>query len=303
MSSDVAPLMVTSEAAHRPMTASSRIGSKGSTSAIERVVDAAGASSTSWVGVLTGGVMRSERLRLARDVLDRLVEPLRDDGARHGSRRVGAEAAVLDRDPDHNRGLGGVDEAHVPRLVVGAVEPLGRAGLAEHRVAALIPALPDVGRRAVDGGVVQAVEDRLPDGRIDRHMRRGSGLDALEQAPGAGVLHGGAEVRAHAMVAVGQDRVDHGHLQRRGLQVALADGEVDLVALGPRAVGAVGDPARVAFLLAAGRLLRVEAIAPRAVGYGAAELAGRVDAGPVAQAHAPGPLLQRLGGPGGPGRG
>src|SRR3954469_3675908 len=167
MSSDVAPLMVTSEAAHRPMTASSRTGSKGSTSAIERVVEAAGTSSTSWMGVLTGGVMRSERLRLARDVLDGLVEPLRDDGARHGGGRVGAEAAVLDGDRDHDRVLGVVDEAHVPRLVVGAVEPLGGAGLAEHRIAALIPALPDVGRRAVDRGVVQAVEDHATHGRVD----------------------------------------------------------------------------------------------------------------------------------------
>src|SRR6478735_8759134 len=167
MSSDVAPLMVTSDAAHRPMTASSRIGSKGSASVIARVVDAAGTSSTSWMGVLTGGVMRSERLRLARDVLDGLVEPLRDDGARHGSGRVGAEAAVLDGDRDHDRVLGVVDEAHVPRLVVGTVQALRRAGLAEHRVAALIPALPHVRRRAVDGAVVQAVEDRLADGRVD----------------------------------------------------------------------------------------------------------------------------------------
>src|SRR3954454_9635752 len=149
MSSDVAPLMVTSEAAHSPMTASRRIGSKGSASAIERVVDAAGTSSTSWMGVLTGGVMRSERLRLARDVLDGLVEPLRDDGARDRSRRVGAEVAVLDGDRDHDRVLGVVDEAHVPRLVVGSVEPLPRAGLAEHRVAPLTPSLPYLGRRTV----------------------------------------------------------------------------------------------------------------------------------------------------------
>src|SRR6185312_8014516 len=151
MSSDVAPLMVTSDAAHRPMTASSRIGSKGSASVIARVVDAAGTSSTSWMGVLTGGVMRSERLRLARDVLDRLVEPLRDDRARHRGGRVGAEAAVLDRDRDDDRVLRVVDEADVPGLVVGAVEPLGGSGLAEHRVAALVPALPHVGRRAVQG--------------------------------------------------------------------------------------------------------------------------------------------------------
>src|SRR6476620_12409615 len=130
MSSDVAPPMVTSDAAHRPMTASSRIGSKGSASAMGRVVDATGTSSTSWMGVLTGGVIGSERLRLARDVLDRLVEPRRDDGARHRRGRVGAEAAVLDGHRDHDRMLGVVDEAHVPRLVVGTVEALGRTGLA-----------------------------------------------------------------------------------------------------------------------------------------------------------------------------
>src|SRR5512133_4239114 len=126
MSSDVAPLMVAKDAAHRPMTASSRMGSKGSTSVIARVVDAAGTSSTSWMGVLTGGVIRSERLRLARDVLDRLVEPLRDDGARHGGGRVGAEAAVLDGHRDQDGVLGDAHEAHVPRLVAGPVEPLGR---------------------------------------------------------------------------------------------------------------------------------------------------------------------------------
>src|SRR5512133_3017501 len=111
MSSTVAPLMVISEATHRPRTASSRIGSKGRASVIGRALEAAGTSSTSWMGVLTGGVMRSERLRLARDVLDRLVEPLRDDRPRHRGRRVGAEAAVLDGDRHDDRVLGVVDEA------------------------------------------------------------------------------------------------------------------------------------------------------------------------------------------------
>src|SRR5215212_2417790 len=115
MSSDVAPPMVTSDAAHSPMTASSRIGSKGSASAIGRAADAAGTSSTSWMGVLIVGGVMSARVRLADDVLDGLAVPLRDDGARDRRSGLGAPAAVLDGHGDHDRPPRVVDEADVPR--------------------------------------------------------------------------------------------------------------------------------------------------------------------------------------------
>ncbi len=47
---------------------------------------------------------------------------------------------------------------------------------------------------------------------------------------------------AHQRPAVGQRGVGDGELERGHLHVTLADGEVDVVADGPRAVGPVGGP-------------------------------------------------------------
>src|SRR6266540_3938659 len=167
MSSAVAPLSTTSEAAHNPAMASSRIGSKGSVSPTARAGAAAGTSWTSRIGVLTEGGVMSERVRVPGDELDLLVEPLRDDRAGDRRRRRGAPGAVLDGDRDDDRPHRVVDEADVPGLVVGLAVALSGAGLAEDGVALLRPALPDVGRGAVERGVVEAVEDRVARGRVE----------------------------------------------------------------------------------------------------------------------------------------
>ena len=66
--------------------------------------------------------------------------------------------------------------------------------------------------------------------------RRGAGVDLLDRAA-LRVLDPQADVRADDLAAVGDRRVGDRHLQRVGLQVALADGEVDVVADRPRPVG------------------------------------------------------------------
>src|SRR5262245_50045467 len=198
MSSAVAPVRVTIEQAHSASTASSMIGSNGSVSPTDRGGAATGTSSTSRIGVVTAGGVISTRVRLADDELDRLPEPLRHDRARDRGRSRRAPAAVLDRHRDDDRAHRVVDEADVPGLVVGAAGALGGSGLAEHRVALLRPALPDVGGRAVDRRLVQTVEDRLARAGVDPDRRGGTRLDALQDAA-AGVLDRGPEVRAHAV--------------------------------------------------------------------------------------------------------
>ena len=97
-------------------------------------------------------------------------------------------------------------------------------------------------------------------------------------------------MRAHDPAAVGERRVGDGHLQRRGLQVALADREVDVVADGPGP--GVRDPARGHVLLrATAQLLPADARAPGAVGDQALDLAGEVDA---RRRPEPEPRAQRL---------
>src|SRR5919198_311857 len=236
MSLAVAPVRMTSDAAHSPTTASSRIGSKGSASPIGRAGAAAGTSSTSRIGVLTEGGVISERVRFPGHELDLLPVPLRHDRPRDRRRGGRAPAAVLDRHRDDDRPRPVVDEAHVPRLVVGPARALRGARLAEDRVALLRPALPDVGRCAVDGGRVQAVEDGLARDRIELDALRRPRLDALQGA---------------------------------------STGILDRLALGPRTVRAVGDAARAVLLLATSGLPAVQAVAPGAVRDRAAELSGR----------------------------
>ena len=67
--------------------------------------------------------------------------------------------------------------------------------------------------------------------------RAGAGLDAAAATRPAASSISMPTCGRGTRAAVGQRRVGDGHLQRRGLQVALADGEVDVVAHRPRAVG------------------------------------------------------------------
>jgi hypothetical protein len=73
------------------------------------------------------------------------------------------------------------------------------------------------------------VADRGEVAVVDLHAVRGVALDALDQLA-AGALDLQAEMRPHDLAAVGDRRVRDGHLQRRGLHVALPDREVDGVA-------------------------------------------------------------------------
>src|SRR6185436_10110951 len=134
----------------------------------------------------------------------------------------------------------------------------------------------DAGRRAgADRRHVQAVENRLTVAGVDLHAPRRRHLDA-PQLTAAIVLHRDAEVRPDDLAAVLDRRVGDRHLQRRRLHVALADGEVDVVAERPRPL--VRDPAGPDLLLTlAGLLGARHAGAPGAVGDRALDLAGQVD--------------------------
>src|SRR3954452_21552373 len=150
MSSDVASGSVSSEPAHSPITARKRIGSNGSSMPVGRVVAGGGVSITSWMAgfgaTVRGGI--SARVRLAGDEGLLLPEPLREHDTCDRGCRLRAEAAVLDGHGQHDRAALVGHEAHVPGLISMA-RTLGRAGLAVDRERLLIPALEDVGRRAV----------------------------------------------------------------------------------------------------------------------------------------------------------
>src|SRR4051812_13547350 len=295
MSSAVAPAIVSSEPMHRPMTARKRIGSNGSIIPLGRGGAAGGTSLTSWIGgtVVRGGI--SAGVRLAGDERLLLAEPLREHHA--GDRRggLGAEAAVLDGRRDDDRPALVRHEAHVPRLVVAPVA-LGRARLAVDRERSLVPALEDVGRGAVPlCRFMQALENGSPGARIHLDPPRGARIDLLDLATGRVVLDRDAEVRPHDAPAVLDRPIGNGHLERRGLEVALADREVHVVADRPRTH--VGDPApddgglRDVVALAAAPLAVADLGAPALVGDRAGRLAGQVDAGGLAEPEAVGHLL------------
>src|SRR5919107_2622967 len=169
MSSAVAPAIVASEAAHSPSTASSRIGSNGSSMLAGRAGAAVGGSWTSWMGVLIVRAGTSVRLRLAGDERLLLVEPLRQHHAGDGRGGLGAEAAVLDGH-GQNDGFAAVGHVtHVPRLVAVA-RALGGAGLPVDGEGLLVPAEEDVrGRAVADRRLVQALHDGRPGARIHPH--------------------------------------------------------------------------------------------------------------------------------------
>ena len=93
------------------------------------------------------------------------------------------------------------------------------------------------------------------------------------------VLDAQADVRRHDAAAVGDGAVGDRHLERVGLQVALAHGQVDVVA---RAPGPVGEVAAE------------QAVAPLGRRHQAGALAGKVDPGRAAEPEAVGPLLDHL---------
>ena len=115
-------------------------------------------------------------------------------------------------------------------------------------------------------------------------MARGRRVDVLQHRPVL-VLDREAHVGTHDRAAVGQRRVGDGELERGDLDVALADGEVDVVADRPRA--AVGDPAAGVLGLALERAggvlaLELELVAVRPPGrrrQRSGQLAGKVDPG------------------------
>ena len=98
-------------------------------------------------------------------------------------------------------------------------------------------------------------------------------------------------------------RVGGGHLERRRLEVALADREVDVVARRPLALDAAareqrgGRPRRHLGLLGAAQVLLVALVAPLRVRHQAGELAGDVDPGPAPDAEPLRPLLEHRAAP------
>src|SRR5204862_4710555 len=85
------------------------------------------------------------------------------------------------------------------------------------------------GTARLAGRAAKTLEDGLPELRPDVQMPRGGRLQLLDGLAG-GVLDPLADPRGQDVPAVGDRRVGHGHLERVGLEVALANGEVDVVA-------------------------------------------------------------------------
>ena len=115
-------------------------------------------------------------------------------------------------------------------------------------------------------------------------MAAGREAERLQQAA-AGFVDLLADVGRHDLavafvhVGVGEGRVGDRHLQRVGQQVALADGEVHVVADAPGAHFADDRAAAAGVFVFAGDLALVLAPAPGRVGDDAFELARQVDAG------------------------
>ena len=144
--------------------------------------------------------------------------------------------------------------------------------------------------------------DRLQVGRVDVDVPGGGRIDPLQHGA-VGLLHAEADVRADHGSAVGDRRVGDRELERRHLYVALPDREVDVVADGPGAVGAVSDPtpARSVLRLAlegpggvvAFALEVVHVVPPGGRGQVPANFAAEVDAGGTADPERVRPLLKR----------
>ena len=164
-----------------------------------------------------------------------LVEVRFEDLQRGRRRRFGAEAAFLDRHDGDDTRVRVRGEHDVPGLV-------GVAG----RCA--VPVLPATGDReaaedAVGGAARRSAPPRAGPSRIAAAVA-GVDLDVAArlrveflQHPAGRVLDFHADVRGDDGAAVGERRVGDRHLQRVGLQVALAGRQLDVVAGRPGPVG------------------------------------------------------------------
>ena len=147
----------------------------------------------------------------------------------------------------------------------------------------LVPAGPHVGRGAarLAGGLVDAFHHQADVGVVQVHVAQRREAERLHE-PALRVVDLAAQVWAHdrafAAVAegVGQRRVGDRHLQRRGQQIALADGQVHVVAHAPRPP--IGDAAAAPVPPALAReLFGGHLGAPGGRGHQARDLAGQVD--------------------------
>ena len=133
--------------------------------------------------------------------------------------------------------------------------------------------------------------------RVEVDPALGGLADLLQLPPGA-VLDLLAEVRRDDAAAVGDRGVGDRELERRRLQVALTDGEVDVVAAAPRAVDAAALEQRLLRLVAELELLAAAlvvgelAVAPLAVGHEPAVLARQIDPGGLAEPELACPVLE-----------
>ena len=167
------------------------------------------------------------------------IEPLIEDQPRCGCRSLRTESAALDRRDDHDRlaarrrrsrrtttgrGSAGARRCRSCRTACRGTSGSRRTRPPTCRPSAVAaPCRPAHDRVAVAGAEVHAPADRR--------------ADLLDQ-PAAAVLDLQAEVRADDLAVVDDRRVRLGELQRRRLEVALADREVDVVARRPRALDA-----------------------------------------------------------------
>ena len=186
-------------------------------------------------------VSRSIRRRSTRDRSARVsVEPLREDLPHRRSRRLRAEAAVLDHRGDDDRPIR--RRARRRRTTTGPVCPSSARCRSCRR-----PACRSRRRRRQRCRSASVVEASRPS-RIaasvgDLDVRAGLRAGSAAARCRRRLSDRQADVRAHDRAAVLERRVSGRQLQRRGEEVALADRERDVVADGPRAV--VGDEAVV----------------------------------------------------------
>ena len=227
---------------------------------------------------------RSSRLAGARvELVVGQMEPLGEDQARRGCRSLRTEPAAS-RSSSRRRS-GASDGRRRRRTRTGRdwararpCRSCRRSGYGKPRnTSADVP--PSAVAAACRPSMIAC---RLPG---SNSTRRRAGLRISSTRRPRAVLDRQPEVRAHHAAAVGDRRVGGRELERRRLEVALADREVDVVARGPRPLDAAAGVQRLGRagghlgLLDALGVLGVALVAPLAVGHQALELAGDVDPG------------------------
>ena len=173
-------------------------------------------------------LLRLLRLRL-RDLLGEIR--FQDRVGRRG-RGFGAEAAFLHGHDGDDLRVRVRRQHRVPGLFVLAVA-FGGAGLAGDFDREVAEDLVGGPARALRG-LVQAFEDRRRGSRGRSGRGAARRVEFLDHAA-EGVVDFLADVRGDDRAAVAERRVGERHLQRVGLQVALAGGELDVVAGRPGA--------------------------------------------------------------------